>query len=220
MDSSHVGRSFAASQCNYPESKNDGLSQYTHTHTHRRNIRITLSVFHLWQKKFKVGKEPHLAPLAVKMTFCYHRNSTMKTRESMSGWTKGEKEKKKTLKTGDCPCHIYTDEEQKQLFILKLINICECVENRREHTHTHKKTKRAENVSCQRSFSVSSSRKEKNLSLGQAGNVIKTGKNKRIYIEYVLKIISSKWVSHRRNRSVCGYRDTDRQIIQQLGQLR
>lgn len=119
------------------EQKNDGLN--THTHTHRRNIRITLSVFHLWQKKFKVGKEPHLAPLAVKMTFCNHRNSTMKTRESMSGWTKGEKEKKKTLKKGDCPCHIYTDEEQKQLFILKLINICECVENRREHTHTQKR---------------------------------------------------------------------------------
>jgi hypothetical protein len=116
------------------------LNTHTHTHTHRRNIRITLSVFHLWQKKFKVGKEPHLAPLAVKMTFCYHRNSTMKTRESMSGWTKGEKEKKKTLKTGDCPSHIYTDEEQKQLFILKLINICECVENRREHTHTHTHT--------------------------------------------------------------------------------
>ena len=59
------------------------------------------------------------------------------------------------------------------------------------NTHTHtQKTKRAENVSCQRSFSVSSARKEKNLSLGQAGNVIKkTGKNKRIYIEYVLKII-------------------------------
>ena len=102
-------------------------------HTHRRNIRITLSVFHLWQKKFKVGKEPHLAPLAVKMTFCNHRNSTMKTRESMS------KRRKRRSKGGLSLSYIYTDEEQKQLFILKLINICECVENRREHTHTHTK---------------------------------------------------------------------------------
>jgi hypothetical protein len=100
-----------------------------------------------------------------------------------------EREEKDAQNGGLSLSYIYTDEEQKQLFILKLINICKCVENRREHTHTHKKTKRAENVSCQRSFSVSSSRKEQNLSLGQAGNVIKTGKNKRIYIEYVLKII-------------------------------